>query len=41
MKETTIIIPTPSKLEIAGKRTHSEAIETEKENSEKTQMEKD
>ena len=28
MKSTTIIIPTPSKVEMAGKRTHSEAMET-------------
>ena len=33
MKSTTIIIPTPRKVEIEGKRTHLEAIETEEENS--------
>ena len=31
IKSTALITPTPSKVEILGKRTHSEAMETEEE----------
>ena len=33
VKSTTIIIPTPSKVEMVGRRTHSEAMETKEEDS--------
>ena len=34
MKSTTMIIPTPSKIEITGKRSFSEIVEIENEDSE-------
>ena len=36
MKSIVVIIPTPSRLEMAGERTHSEAIETEQEENSET-----
>ena len=34
VKSTTMIIPTPSKVEITGKRSHSEVVKVEDEDSE-------
>ena len=40
MNSTTMIIPTPSKVEITGKRRFSEAIEIEYKDSEETKRPK-